>query len=180
MRLEKAAIAMGGTSQRQWEDLLQEALTRVWTGGRSWPTHVELVPFLRGVMRSIADEWRSKPRVMLTVVAQASRAMEGGHVGTASAVVTDRTGTVLPDLVPREATPEAVMNEAEERKLLRNKLTELFADDEDAQMILEGILEGLQGESLRELTKLDKTAFESKQKKIRRRIENVRAARSRR
>ncbi|MFZ1099159.1 MAG: hypothetical protein WAN26_07110, partial [Steroidobacteraceae bacterium] len=42
-----------------WEDLLQEALTRVLTGTRTVPEGVSTVAFLAGVMRSLRSEhWR--------------------------------------------------------------------------------------------------------------------------
>jgi DNA-directed RNA polymerase specialized sigma24 family protein len=43
------------------EDLFQEAVCRILAGARAWPRNVSAVPFLVGVMRSIAWEWRSKP-----------------------------------------------------------------------------------------------------------------------
>src|SRR5271170_6582435 len=42
-----------------WDDLLQEALTRVLTGSRKKPRGVPVVAFLAGVMRSLKSEhWR--------------------------------------------------------------------------------------------------------------------------
>jgi DNA-directed RNA polymerase specialized sigma24 family protein len=40
------------------EDLIQEAYMRVLDGKRGWPKNVAAVPFLCGVMRSIAWDWR--------------------------------------------------------------------------------------------------------------------------
>jgi DNA-directed RNA polymerase specialized sigma24 family protein len=42
------------------EDLLQEALCRVLSGARAWPRDLKALPFLWGVVRSIAWEWRSE------------------------------------------------------------------------------------------------------------------------
>ena len=50
-------------------------------------------------------------------------------------------------------------------------LLSLFEDDEIAQLILEGMMEGIEGEELRELTDLDNTAYQSKRRLIRRRID---------
>ena len=41
-----------------YEDLVQEAFTRVLDGRREWPVGVDVVQFLCGVMRSIAWDWR--------------------------------------------------------------------------------------------------------------------------
>jgi hypothetical protein len=40
------------------EDLIHEAFTRVLSGRRTWPRHVDATMFLGGVIRSIAWEWR--------------------------------------------------------------------------------------------------------------------------
>ena len=42
------------------EDLLQEALCRVLAGARAWPRDVAALPFLWGVVRSIAWEWKKE------------------------------------------------------------------------------------------------------------------------
>ena len=49
----------------------------------------------------------------------------------------------------------------------------LFEDDPTAQVILEGMMEGMEGEELRELTELNATAYQSKRRLIRRRIEKT-------
>jgi len=43
------------------EDLLQEAICRVLSGARAWPRGLSAVPFLVGVVRSIASEWKTEP-----------------------------------------------------------------------------------------------------------------------
>ena len=53
---------------------------------------------------------------------------------------------------------------------MRVCLLSLFEDDEIAQVILEGMMEGIEGEELQELTDLDNTAYQSKRRLIRRRI----------
>jgi hypothetical protein len=42
------------------EDLLQEALCRVLAGARVWPRQLAALPFLWGVVRSIAWEWKTE------------------------------------------------------------------------------------------------------------------------
>jgi DNA-directed RNA polymerase specialized sigma24 family protein len=42
-----------------WDDLLQEALTRIVVGGRQQPEDVTMVAFVAGIMRSLrAEHWR--------------------------------------------------------------------------------------------------------------------------
>src|SRR5579862_4701215 len=42
------------------KDLIQEAYLRVLNGQREWPRDVAVVPFLAGVMRSVAWDWREE------------------------------------------------------------------------------------------------------------------------
>jgi hypothetical protein len=49
-----------GLGREAFDELLGEAITRVLERRRAWPRDLAAVPFLAGVMRSIADEWRSK------------------------------------------------------------------------------------------------------------------------
>jgi hypothetical protein len=49
-----------GLGRDALDELLGEAITRALEGRRAWPRDLAAIPFLAGVMRSIADEWRSK------------------------------------------------------------------------------------------------------------------------
>jgi DNA-directed RNA polymerase specialized sigma24 family protein len=53
-----ARLHTTGMPRRDPADLLSEALARVLSGQRPWPAAVGLTPFLAGVMRSIAHQWR--------------------------------------------------------------------------------------------------------------------------
>jgi hypothetical protein len=55
--LVKIAKAYAWKTRYGYEDLVQEALTRVLEGKRAWPRQLPIVVFLRGVMRSIASDW---------------------------------------------------------------------------------------------------------------------------
>ena len=120
------------------EDLLQEALCRVLAGTRAWPRQVAALPFLWGVVRSIAWEWKSEPI---------------------------------------ERAPEAADPDGEERRAIAGldvaKILALFDDDPLAQAIVRGMMDGARGLELQELSGLDKTDYETKRTKIRRRIEKL-------
>ena len=66
--------------------------------------------------------------------------------------------------------PEQLAGSSQETAAMRACLVSLFEDDEIAQIILEGMMEEIDGEELRELTDLDETAYQSKRRLIRRRI----------
>jgi DNA-directed RNA polymerase specialized sigma24 family protein len=55
--LVKIAKAYAWKTRYDHEDLIQEALTRVLEGKRTWPRGLSAEVFLRGVMRSIASDW---------------------------------------------------------------------------------------------------------------------------
>jgi DNA-directed RNA polymerase specialized sigma24 family protein len=61
--LMKLAKAFAMKTSFSHEDLLQEAFTRVLDGRRDWPRRVPVVPFLAGVMRSIAWDWQAENHV---------------------------------------------------------------------------------------------------------------------
>ncbi|HEY1545404.1 MAG TPA: hypothetical protein VGG01_23630 [Xanthobacteraceae bacterium] len=136
--LMKLACLYAKKTPYDHEDLVQEAMCRVLSGARAWPRHVAAVPFLWGVLRSIAWEWKK-------------------------------------EFVEREA--EATDLDGEERRAIASldvaKVLALFDDDPVAQIIVHGMMEGLRGEELQRLSGLDKTDYESKRTKIRRRIEKL-------
>src|SRR5712671_147032 len=117
------------------EDLLQEALCRVLAGTRAWPRGVQALPFLWGVVRSIAWEWKKQ----------------------------------IPDKAPDGADVEAEERHAN-AAIDVAKVIALFDDDPVAQAIVRGMMEGARGQELRGL---DKTDYESKRTKIRRRVEKL-------
>lgn len=51
-----------GLRQHDADDLLNEALDRVLSGRRPWPSDLPLPAFLSQVMRSIASQWRREDR----------------------------------------------------------------------------------------------------------------------
>src|SRR5262249_5635962 len=103
-----------------------------------WPRHVAALPFLWGVVRSIAWEWKSE----------------------------------LPEHAPEAADPDG-----EERRAIAGldvaKILGLFDDDPVAQAIVRGMMEGARGQELQDLSGLDKTDYETKRTKIRRRLEKL-------
>ncbi len=140
-------------------DLLQTAFLRALEeGGRKCPRHVDVVRFLAEAIRSIASGARKsqqrKPELRL---------VDG---------MSD-TRQTPEDPRPPQQTPEELVCEDEKCGGIRKAVLALFDDDEVAHMIVEGMMEGMEGEDLMALTDLDKTAFASKRRLIRRRIEKA-------
>lgn len=136
------------------DDLLQEAMLRA-LDSRNCPAHVDVVRFLAEAMRSIAhsEAEKAEHRSVLTAVPKT-----GDPLGDALAV---------PDPA---VTAEANMIGEEAAGVIRQAILTLFDDDPQARDIVEGDMEEMTAAELRELTGLDQTAYNSKRRLIRRRL----------
>ena len=140
------------------DDLLQEAYLRA-LDSRTCPAHVDVVKFLAEAMRSIAHGEAEKMEYKRTFVPIAAT---GEQVDEACSV---------PDETGDPETQIMVAQSAERCVAIHASIVALFDDDMIAKMVLEGVMEDLPAEEVRELTGLDKTAYDSKRKLLRRRID---------
>lgn len=140
------------------DDLLQEAYMRA-LDSRACPAHVDVVKFLAESMRSIAHGEAEKVEHKVTLVVIANT---GGSDDEACAV---------PDKVDDPEARMIAVEQAERCIAVHAAIVALFDDDPIAQVVLEGMMEEMSAEEIRELTGLDKTAYDSKRKLIRRRID---------
>lgn len=157
IRLRKVAAYYSLGRPLDPNDLLQEAFLRA-LDTRQCPAHVDVVRFLAEAIRSIAYDTsqRVENKVILVPVAKT-----GGD------------GSEALNVPDPEPSAENRMIEVEDEKAFRDALFKLFEDDPVARDIVEGDLEGMVAEELRELTGLDKTSYASKRKLIRRRIDKA-------
>jgi len=135
-----------------WDDLLQEAITRVLVGSRKVPEDVPMVAFIAGIMRSLRTEhWRRHARGF-------------GH----ERVLLDHTaGEPERDIVElRDPSPTPERALAAEQELAA--IARLFADDPVALRILACLGEGMSAEQIRVVTGLSKTDYDSARKRMRR------------
>ena len=135
-----------------WEDLLQEAITRVLLGSRKVPEDVPVVAFIAGIMRSLRTEhWRHHARGF-------------GH----EHVLLDHTAVEperdIIELCDPSPSPERAL--AAEQELAA--IARLFADDPVALRILACLGEGMSAEQIRVATGLSKTDYDSARKRMRR------------
>jgi len=159
-RLRRLADRRALGSWMNGEELMHEAMARVLDGSRPWPEGVPLIGFLAEVMRSIADGDRAKADISEV---RRPRSIFG------------QDGAMVIDRADEASSPEEQVAEAEECARVREGIAELFADDYDAQILIEGILEGYEGEELRALTQLTPTAYASKRRLINRRLDKLKA-----
>lgn len=135
-----------------WEDLLQEAITRVLTGARHTPDGVPLVAFLAGVMRSLKSEhWRRLRAATRSRVAGARdpRTFPGPEAALLEAAAPD---------------PERSLIAIEQLKAIE----QLFAGDSQVLGIIDGLGAGLTADQIRSRLALSKTDYDSARKRMRR------------
>jgi DNA-directed RNA polymerase specialized sigma24 family protein len=158
LRLDRIARALCRHAGFEPADLLQEAFQRVLDGSRRCPIDVGILPFLAGVMRSIASDWAKARRrwQRLQLVAPAAQ-LE---------VVMLQASDLRPG-------PDDQLAGEQEAARIIAALHEVFADDAIARRLVAGMLDGLEGEALRALTGLDETGFASKRRLVRRRIDKA-------
>lgn len=159
-RLRKIAAVLAAGGRGKEDELLQETMLRVLDGGRPWPQGVPLMSFLAGVMKSVAHGQRAK------VARSPTRR---------AASLYDGSGALMIDMADAGPTPEEALAEEQAAGRLRQRVAGAFEGDFDAQMLVEGMLDGLEGEPLRALTGLDMTAYASKRRLIRRRLTKLQA-----
>jgi hypothetical protein len=139
-------------------DLLQEAYLRA-LDSRVCPAHVDVVKFLAEAMRSIAHGEAEKVAHKATFV---PIAVTGGPEDEATSVQ-DETDDAEAQMIASQWADQCVGTHA--------AIIALFEDDPIAKLVLEGVMEELTVDEMRELTGLDKIAYDSKRKLIRRRID---------
>ena len=154
LRLKSICLQYSRYVGVEWNDLLQEAICRVNEGNRPHPRQLGTIPFLAGVVKSIAyDQYQL--------------------ISKRNEISLETGGENSLDIPDESANPAKVIANANEVEDIRRSVIELFADDVAAEVIAEGIMDGMEGEELRLLTDLDPTAFQSKRRLIRRRIQKV-------
>lgn len=159
-RLRKIAGIYARAGAIEAEDLLQEAIARA-LSTRTCPADVDVVRFLNLAMRSIADGEREKLKAVTKLIPVA----QTGEQGEGECDLVDEGNSPDETLIAKQ--------EAAASFATYQAIRALFDDDPVAKDVLDGLLEDLSVEEIRELTGLDKTGYESKRKLIRRRIDRA-------
>lgn len=161
-RLDRIAEYYAGACSLEAADLRQEAFARALAGDRRCPVGVDVVRFLGQVMRSIASDARK---------AEKRKAAQAG--GTGLHVVSLDDGDLVDSITCSSPTPEDELSAEEEATRVKRAILDRFADDLIAQTIVEGDMEGMEAEDIRSVTGLDKTAYASARRLIRRRLNKI-------
>jgi RNA polymerase sigma-70 factor (ECF subfamily) len=152
LRLKALArlYARGLPPDVDWEDLLQEALTRVLVGSRTVPADVKPVAFIAGVMRSLRSEHR---RRFLRSRRHAASDHPEPHTAARDIDVRDEA-----------ALPERILSARQELAHIQR----LFADDPVVLGIIDGLAAGLDAEQIRNQLGLTTTAYDTARRRMRR------------
>jgi DNA-directed RNA polymerase specialized sigma24 family protein len=161
-RLRKVAKKYNYCCSIDPDDLVQEACLRAFEDGedrkgRKCPRNVSVVRFLAEAVRSIANGEREK--------------MQAEPIVVEIAPCGDESDRAV-DLKDSGMNPEQQLVSLETLVAIRAECLALFKDDQQAYDMLEGIMEGFSIQELRDLVNLDQTAYESKRKLIRRRLDS--------
>jgi hypothetical protein len=154
-KLIKIARSYGRISFEEPDELVHEAICRILDGTRKWPRDLEKLRFLAGVIKSIAGD---RKRALRQALGRTVPLNEEREVGEARRGLMDYEGTEARGIWA---------------KLDVKRIMTLFDDDPIAQKILVGMADGTRGEDLEQASGLSPTEYESKRKKIRRRIERL-------
>lgn len=155
VKLLRAAEILAFKTNMSGDDLLQETVLRTIEGERNCPADVALATYLRGAMRSIANSERK------------SLARQGPVVGLEELAVVGAE-PASPDRNAEEAT--IATDDFSARTIA---LIDLFADDEQALMVVMGDLDEVSAEELCQMMGLNKTGFATVRKRIRRKLADV-------
>ena len=155
LRLRKVSRYYASRYRIEAEDLLQEAIARALNGSRKCPTDVGITKFLAEIMRSIAHGESEKPENRVVILSLVSS--EG------------RKGESLDPPNPFPSIEETVINE-ESAAILHDRILSLFEEGTPARDMVQGMMEDWSAEELREVMGLDKTAYASMRRLIRRRL----------
>ena len=159
LRLRRVAVRLALGKPVEADDLLQKAfLSALDEDGRTCPTAVDVVRFLAEAMRSIADGEVDKAsrRVVLVPVPKT-----GGDGDEDEDV---EFADESPNVEQRHIANERVAE-------LHAAILHLFDDDQTARDLVVGVMVGMTTEELLALTELSETAYKSKRKLVRRRID---------
>lgn len=150
-RLVAAAKGFSRLCGIEADDLLQEAFTRVLEGRRTCERGIALVPFLCGVMKSLAS--------------QENAARKDGFRPT---VVMRKGESVLPDVPADDPSPERLaISAVDERRRLAD-IEAAAVGDEQVQLLIEAIYDEMRGAELQELLNVDQKGLATVRKRFRR------------
>lgn len=158
VRLRRLAHYFACRCGGEADDLLQEALKRILEGRRHCPRAIPVLQSIAGIISSLASEASESYKKGLRPVAVAE-------------TVIDRAEYEGP-------SPEReVMSQFDDGAML-GRIQACVDGDEECQMLLEGICDGMRGSELEELLDVDTKGLATIQRRLQRKIGHLKAERA--
>lgn len=158
IRLDRIALVFEGRGGGEAMELLQEAIARALEGRRRCPKGVGIVQFIGGIVSSLASE-----------------ASESRKKGLGSVPVGDGVVEAAADDGP---SPEREVVSRIDGGAILAKVQRAVAGDEELELLVEGIYDGLKGKDLEELLGIDKRKLATVQKRLQRKLADLKAERA--
>lgn len=155
LRLQRIGAFYGVSIGVEGMDLVNEAISRALAGARACPRDVSFIVFLKNAMRSMASSERAKVKE--------EPMLESMTVGLA-----DRQGVIDHPSSGRNAEETALAREDAEGRL--KALEKLFADDEDAQLVLMADLDEMSAADIRAMSGWSEQGYASVRRRMRRKL----------
>jgi hypothetical protein len=174
--LNRIARIWRAANQRSHKDLIQEAVTRILDGRRSWHKgRVSFTQCLIGAIRSIASEWaghRKRNKEHPEYASLESDLLKPDEKGRTKSPFDGLQSEALnaeEELIETDVTAE----QEAEHKALADKIEAAFADDERASIVLMGFQDGMDGPAIRAEFEFSEKEFRTTTRRIQRRVEKI-------
>ncbi|WP_147391790.1 RNA polymerase sigma factor [Pelagerythrobacter aerophilus] len=134
------------------DDLMQEAFVRMVSGSRRVPRGPHFVAVVVQIIRSIAS-------AEIDAIAAGQREVRSLPDGTDG-----------PEMVDSGPSPECMVLSAHDDGQILTTIDHLIEDDEQLQLLVEGLCDGMMGEELEQLLEVDTRGLATVRKRLKRRL----------
>ncbi len=169
-------IGRATANRREAKELINEAVERLFDGRRKWDKdRISLAQCVIGAIWSIASEWaahRKRNKKLPEYALLESDLLTIDDEGKPSSPF-DRLR--VPDLNPEQELIQAeVSAETEaENKALVEKIEALFAEDEQASILIMGFQDGMDGPTIRSEFEMSEKEFKTTMRRIQRKVKKM-------
>lgn len=153
VRLVRVAQRFAFGCSYSTEDLLQQAAVRALTSGRTFASQDDMLAYLVSAMRSVAFDERKKTQTHALDMAESI----------------DDDDIAATGLQSHPSAADDVMREEDDEARI-TALRQLMAQNENAALVLEGLLDGMKAAEIRDALGMSSTEYDSARTYIHRRM----------
>jgi DNA-directed RNA polymerase specialized sigma24 family protein len=170
------SVGARAANGRDANDLIEEAFERVLDGTRHWyKERVAFTPYLVGVIWSVASEWagyRNRNKKLPEFAGLESQLTKTDEEGKE---VSPFDGLATTDLTPEQALTHAeeIFERERHSEAFMQRIRAEFADDATASLVIDGILDGLDGPDIRATLELSEKEFKATMRRIQRHVRKL-------